>query len=432
MASTTFSDKETVIEADWLNEVDALLWDVFGGASDDATARTNLGLDDMAIQSAASVAITGGTISGVAITATSLSTASATITGGSVSGITDLAVADGGTGASTASDARTNLGAAASATTITAGDGLSGGGDLSANRTLALDINGLTAESTIDTDNDYLAVYDSSAAAPRKTVISNILGTLESQQYTSHISGLLWENNSTDATNDFDVSAGSCWSADGTTFLELSAAQTKRMDASWTSGDNGGALATGATAWSTGNTTYFIFIGLSGGNVEIVADSSVTAANAIANHGFSKVRRIGAFYATTASTMPTLHNSLVGGDIESVIDVPVRDIAISLLPASPTVASLTVPRGIEVLARFVVSFDAASGDTFGVVTETRQSASTPSPTLFHFRVAAGTFADQELVRMTDTSGQIRYEFSTARSCIMDVFTVAYADRRTQV
>lgn len=36
------------------------------------------------------------------------------ITGGSISGITDLAVADGGTGASTASNARANLGAAAS------------------------------------------------------------------------------------------------------------------------------------------------------------------------------------------------------------------------------------------------------------------------------------------------------------------------------
>lgn len=56
------------------------------------TARTNLGLGTMATQAAGSVAITGG----------------------SVAGITDLAVADGGTGASTASAARTNLGAAAS------------------------------------------------------------------------------------------------------------------------------------------------------------------------------------------------------------------------------------------------------------------------------------------------------------------------------
>jgi hypothetical protein len=69
------------------------------GASTAADARTNLGLGTMAIQNANSVAITGGSI-----------------TGGSITGITDLAVADGGTGASTAADARTNLGLGTMAT----------------------------------------------------------------------------------------------------------------------------------------------------------------------------------------------------------------------------------------------------------------------------------------------------------------------------
>jgi hypothetical protein len=55
---------------------------------DASTARTTLGLGTIATQASSSVSITGG----------------------SIAGITDLAVADGGTGASTAADARTNLG----------------------------------------------------------------------------------------------------------------------------------------------------------------------------------------------------------------------------------------------------------------------------------------------------------------------------------
>jgi hypothetical protein len=73
--------------------------------ADASTQRTTLGLESMAIQAASGVAITGGTA-----VLSSGTISYATINGGVISGITDLAIADGGTGASTASGARTNLG----------------------------------------------------------------------------------------------------------------------------------------------------------------------------------------------------------------------------------------------------------------------------------------------------------------------------------
>ena len=66
---------------------DRLKWDGGSTGLTASTGRTSLGLGSIATQDASNVAITGG----------------------SVSGITDLAVADGGTGASTAANARVNL-----------------------------------------------------------------------------------------------------------------------------------------------------------------------------------------------------------------------------------------------------------------------------------------------------------------------------------
>lgn len=58
--------------------------------------------------------------------------------------------------------------------TITAGAGLQGGGDLSANRTLLLDINGLTAEATVDGASDYVVMYDASIGAHRKVLAQDL------------------------------------------------------------------------------------------------------------------------------------------------------------------------------------------------------------------------------------------------------------------
>lgn len=73
--------------------------------SDAAQARTSLGLGTIATQDADDVGITGG----------------------SITGITDLAVADGGTGASDAAGARTNLGLGSMATQAASAVAITGG-----------------------------------------------------------------------------------------------------------------------------------------------------------------------------------------------------------------------------------------------------------------------------------------------------------------
>ena len=89
------------------------------GATDATTARTNLGLGSLSLQAANSVAITGGSVS----VATLSATGAFSLTGDQVQ------VSEGGTGATTAPGARTNLGAAAygANTDITSLGGITGG-----------------------------------------------------------------------------------------------------------------------------------------------------------------------------------------------------------------------------------------------------------------------------------------------------------------
>jgi len=89
-----------------------------GTAGDNLTVGGNLAVTGTStFGGAISAVITGGSINNTAIGGTTpaagafttLSSSNATITGGSITGITDLAVADGGTGASTAQAALNNL-----------------------------------------------------------------------------------------------------------------------------------------------------------------------------------------------------------------------------------------------------------------------------------------------------------------------------------
>ena len=107
------------------------------GSATQSGARNNLGLGTMATQDASAVGITGGTIASLAL----LSADNVFLTSGTITGITDIAVADGGTGASDPANARINLGAAHSSTQIIAGNGLTGGGALTSDVTVSIATN---------------------------------------------------------------------------------------------------------------------------------------------------------------------------------------------------------------------------------------------------------------------------------------------------
>jgi len=106
-------------------------------------------------------------------------------------------------------------------------------------------------------------------------------------------------NNSTDANNDIDFSAGNFQFADGSGQAILSAI-TKRLDASWTAGTNQGGLDTGTKANSTWYHCYAIYNPTSG-----ISDAifSTNATSPSLPTGFTKYKYQGSVYTNTSGNI---------------------------------------------------------------------------------------------------------------------------------
>jgi len=130
-----------------------------------------------------------------------------------------------------------------------------------------------------------------------------IINTKIPFKYFNKIGGFILSNNTTDAANDLDISAGICISEDGSeTIIELTSALTKQLDAAdFVAGTNQGGKPSALT--ETSSTWYHVFaiVKDSDASVDVYFDTSITAANIPS--GYTAYCLLGSIFNDSGSTI---------------------------------------------------------------------------------------------------------------------------------
>lgn len=395
-----------------------------------------------------------------------------TINGSDWSG-TDLAVADGGTGSSTASAARTALGleigtnVQAQNANLAALAGLTGAADklayfngagsmlladLSAFiRTLLDDANQGAARTTLGLaigsdvqafDTELAALAGLVSAADRVPYFTGsgtaALGTLtafgrslidDADAAAARVtlgvtvpartlSGLQMANNATDATNDIDTAAGEC-ASDGSpaVLITVGSALTKRLDAAWAAGNNAGGLDTGAKA---SNTWYYRWaISKADGTSDILFSASATSPTMPATY-VNKRRLKGAFRTDGAGAIlgfkQTSRDEFVFSDGQF-------DINDSTLTTTRKFYAVTVPPGM--LGRFGVFASHATTADVKIFSPDENNVAAAAAT-GQVDIRANASAAGDFDRWVDSSSNLSAR-SSAATTTLRVLTHGFAD-----
>lgn len=176
---------------------------------------------------------------------------------------------------------------------------------------------------------------------------------------TGYIKGCIPSNNSGDATNDIDFSAGFVF--DGTRGYTVGA-KTKRADANWAAGTGNGGRASGASAWGAADWHLFVLLNPTTGATDFGFDTSLTGANLITDAtsaGFTVTKRVGSL-RTAGAAWPLLSaREIAIGLVKYLLKTPVFEFTKNWAGADDTAQTGTlaaVPGGIQVNAILGVAF----------------------------------------------------------------------------
>jgi hypothetical protein len=242
--------------------------------------------------------------------------------------------------------------------------------------------------------------------------------------------GLTLSNNVSDATNDIDIATGKCRDSTDAANMVLASALTKRLDAAWGVGTNGGGLDTGSIA----NTTYHIWLikRSDTGVVDALFSTSATAPTMPANYDYK--RRIGSIVRSAANIRAFLQD----GDL-FMWKSPVSDITATNPGTSAVTRTLTLPTGIRIESIVQVNVTGTTQPNLpGAVylsdlslTDVAASSNTAASILVYASSAIGDlYAGLICKVMTNTSAQIRSRLQiSGAGTTLQINTAGWIDTR---
>ena len=128
---------------------------------------------------------------------------------------------------------------------------------------------------------------DLNSAADVNSLMENSTFTKSSR---NRVDGLLLSNSPGDTPHDITIAAGICKDSTFVYTLELTLALTKRIDAAWSAGDNGGFLDTGSVAINTQYAVWLIRKD-SDGTSDAIASTSFTSPSMPGGYTYKRLLR---------------------------------------------------------------------------------------------------------------------------------------------
>jgi hypothetical protein len=242
-----------------------------------------------------------------------------------------------------------------------------------------------------------------------------------------HIS-IFTENDSTDPAKDIKFKAGKARDIADTFDINLQADMIKQLDAVWVAGTGNGGRASGV-ALSANTTYHFFVIAKPDGTADAGFDTALNATNLLADAtGYTKYRRVGSMKTDGSSNWLT-YNQLLNWFTYKVRHI---DVSLTTVTNSKTAISLTIPSGLELIAKINASIDDSveltvflfpnGYEDFAVL---EGGTTTPAATRNLRAIAGGE--NNEMQLLTNTSSQIFYRASQTTADSFVINTMGFYD-----